>query len=394
MISIIWLLRASLLSIFMLMGRSIELNAKGGLGIDINTTNGAYSVFVDNLIWLQSSDYALTIDRISHKSSSTLRLLETKQINGSDQNFGEFNGLNLTWRSTKGTKTTFITSFRAFKDIQAISFDQYFPDGVNGTKSGANTNVGSAFPSFLRKSSSPIDCHGKDWCVHLGMYCAGNNRVQVYQGNDTLDACKMKCAANPNCNCLSFATTPKKADANCRLYEHVDSLERSGSGYNAYVRGDLRTVVTNDNLMAMWYSHTFPRSTVTTWHGGDELPGGINGGTPLILFNESLRTVILSPLQNFMASGHDQTNMTISAGLFASIEDYPTAFSHSSILFGGYGITKTMMGWGDLLLKKGNKQRTPLPHPTDLSLNMLGYWTDNGAWYHYFIEPKKKLQNK
>ena len=35
------------------------------------------------------------------------------------------------------------------------------------------------------------------------------------------------------------------------------------------------------------------------------------------------------------------------------------------------------------MLKTGGKSRTQLQHPTDRSLTSLGYWTDNGAWYHY-----------
>ena len=38
---------------------------------------------------------------------------------------------------------------------------------------------------------------------------------------------------------------------------------------------------------------------------------------------------------------------------------------------------------GDRMLKTGGKSRTQLQHPTDRSLTSLGYWTDNGAWYHY-----------
>ena len=41
-----------------------------------------------------------------------------------------------------------------------------------------------------------------------------------------------------------------------------------------------------------------------------------------------------------------------------------------------------MLEWGAMLLQRGGKTPTPYPHPTDMSLNALGYWTDNGAWYH------------
>ena len=37
-----------------------------------------------------------------------------------------------------------------------------------------------------------------------------------------------------------------------------------------------------------------------------------------------------------------------------------------------------------MLLARTGKTRTNYAnHPTDLSLTHIGYWTDNGAWYHY-----------
>ena len=72
---------------------------------------------------------------------------------------------------------------------------------------------------------------------------------------------------------------------------------------------------------------------------------------------------------------------TISAsGLLASVEQIPEKFSHPTVLVGGRGVSSALMDWGDVLLAKGGKRRTPLDHPTDKSLTHIGYWTDNGAW--------------
>jgi hypothetical protein len=48
------------------------------------------------------------------------------------------------------------------------------------------------------------------------------------------------------------------------------------------------------------------------------------------------------------------------------------------------------MAWGDLLLAKGNKVRTPID--ADFQTNYLSAWTDNGAYYYYNTEPGKNYE--
>ena len=102
------------------------------------------------------------------------------------------------------------------------------------------------------------------------------------------------------------------------------------------------------------------------------------GGGPVVV-----RAVALAPLGNFMASGISSNRGISALGLLASVATVPAGFTHASVLVASTGVVGTLHTLGDRLLKKGGKTRTALPHPTDLSLNTLGYWTDNGAWYHY-----------
>lgn len=150
--------------------------------------------------------------------------------------------------------------------------------------------------------------------------------------------------------------------------------------------------------------------------------GGVQGGVPLVLYKNAssgsgLRSVVMSPLDNFMAAtiaspephlfGNGGGNIS-AAGLFASVTEIPAGYTHPTVLVGAHGgPTPALLAWGDILLANTGKTRTNYAnHPTDLSLTHIGYWTgairstsmawadlpvsnspcadaDNGAWYHY-----------
>jgi len=71
------------------------------------------------------------------------------------------------------------------------------------------------------------------------------------------------------------------------------------------------------------------------------------------------------------------------SGIISRFPSYPKGYTHQTVLFLGDGVGQAVLAWGDVLLERSGKTRTLLDHPHDLSLTDLGYWTDNGAWYHY-----------
>ena len=101
----------------------------------------------------------------------------------------------------------------------------------------------------------------------------------------------------------------------------------------------------------------------------------------------AMRSAVLSPLSNLMAAGAALPSRGTrgaaavgALGVLGSVARYPAGFTHQAVLTAGLRPTAAIMAWGDVLLARGGKTRTELPHPTDISLNTLGYWTDNGAW--------------
>ena len=125
-----------------------------------------------------------------------------------------------------------------------------------------------------------------------------------------------------------------------------------------------------------------------------DFQGGIAGGVPLVLYKkatggtgDALRSVVMSPLDNFMAAtiaspephlfAHSRAKKISAAGLFASVTEIPAGYTHPTVLVGAHGgPTPALMAWGDVLLASTGKTRTNYAnHPTDLSLTHIGYWT-------------------
>eukprot|EP00927_Polykrikos_kofoidii_P079596 TRINITY_DN76385_c0_g1_i1.p1 TRINITY_DN76385_c0_g1~~TRINITY_DN76385_c0_g1_i1.p1 ORF type:complete len:790 (-),score=106.47 TRINITY_DN76385_c0_g1_i1:72-2441(-) len=108
---------------------------------------------------------------------------------------------------------------------------------------------------------------------------------------------------------------------------------------------------------------------------------GRQGGSPLMLYDEeTMRTVITSQLTR-MKTGEIDCSGALAFGVKSSLDSIPADFSASWVLHAGIGVARTMEGWGDVLLSAGGKRRVGV-YEDDI-VGSLGYWTDNGAYYHY-----------
>jgi hypothetical protein len=108
--------------------------------------------------------------------------------------------------------------------------------------------------------------------------------------------------------------------------------------------------------------------------------------SPWVFFDASGNTFVLSPASDFMVA---QTSLdsdgTIACGINRNISFLPQGFSHQTLLVFGKGIGRTFSGWGSALLDLQGKSR--IANDADVTLESLGYWTDNGAYYYYRYEP-------
>lgn len=108
--------------------------------------------------------------------------------------------------------------------------------------------------------------------------------------------------------------------------------------------------------------------------------GGYQGG-PLALFDNSLNTVVLSPLSFFLSAitNLNSTDNVLITGVQGKVLSIPEGFSFDYILYLGEGVNDAVMGWGDILLTRYGKVRNP---PTiSTVVQYLGYSTT--AYYFY-----------
>ncbi|KAL0489137.1 hypothetical protein AKO1_013847, partial [Acrasis kona] len=142
--------------------------------------------------------------------------------------------------------------------------------------------------------------------------------------------------------------------------------------------------VDNVNVLSFWEV----MSQAEMHHSLKEFRGGINGGSPLVLFDQQLNTLVISPLSNFKVGYISKPKVLggdVGSGIQGNVKSIPKNFKHETIIHVGTGITKTVLEWGSILLKKGGKAPTTV-ESSDIAIKTLGYWTDNGAYYYYLTE--------
>ncbi|XP_067661072.1 uncharacterized protein [Haliotis asinina] len=125
---------------------------------------------------------------------------------------------------------------------------------------------------------------------------------------------------------------------------------------------------------------------------------GIESG-PLALFDrqKTANTLIISPASRFMSSSQwRQDNSTggdnVYWGTMGGVENVPLGVETSFILFyGNQGINKAFVSWGQILQRLHGRSDHFVK--SDFTINYLGYWTDNGAYYYYLTEKGKNYQD-
>lgn len=137
----------------------------------------------------------------------------------------------------------------------------------------------------------------------------------------------------------------------------------------------------SEDLACFAYHGIFPQLHPCTLSNYSE---SHQGGTPWVVYNASntsLPMLVLAPL-NYPKAQHMASSATvIGAGVKATCEIIPAGWSQKFVLSAGYGINDGMMAWGDRMLKFTGKKRTDLYR--DRILSTIGFWTDNGGYYHY-----------
>ena len=112
---------------------------------------------------------------------------------------------------------------------------------------------------------------------------------------------------------------------------------------------------------------------------------------PLVVYdskNGRLPALVISPLTNPKAQHFTSDADTFGAGVKSSVTSIPSGWTQTFILSAGFGINDATMKWGDHVLAFTNKTRPDFY--LDQTHSTIGFWTDNGGYYHYSTGTDKK----
>ena len=100
-------------------------------------------------------------------------------------------------------------------------------------------------------------------------------------------------------------------------------------------------------------------------------------------YTHGIPMVVFSPLNQPMAHHMAASDTFIGAGIKATVTEIPAGWSQMFIMSAALGIHDGMMAWGDRMLKFTGKPRANMY--LDQTHSTIGFWTDNGGFYHYSL---------
>ena len=80
-------------------------------------------------------------------------------------------------------------------------------------------------------------------------------------------------------------------------------------------------------------------------------------------------------------------------GISGNVSSIPAHFRLQTIMAASRGVGTSMRNWGELLRKTYHKQDYATSRAKDVTLQYLGYTTDNGAYYYYNTVPGLNYQD-
>jgi hypothetical protein len=177
-----------------------------------------------------------------------------------------------------------------------------------------------------------------------------------------------------------------------RGYAHWDSWYYPDQQAQASQTPEQRTIERTRKLLV---APGFPSPLFGGWNSSTLLPEGIGGTGVNCIFNEDATTsVVLSPLNNFMAWSHTSPAPGIlSHGIMGNVTEIPSGFHLQTLMFIGDGINSAMSDWGTLLREAYGKPDLLSARAKDVTLQYLGFNTDNGAYYYYNTVPGMNYQD-
>jgi len=344
------------------------------LKVAVNLEDGSFDVTLDGQQWLSGSEHR--VGSLSN-SGGDLVLVGTDQSEGDDE-LGKYTATTLKW-ADKADQTEILmhASFREYVgDSGMIVFEQFFPKDVDLTSKGdSGLAAGTLFPSFSRGRTF----QDAQWTCQDGQGGSGASQQFKATADNSEAACGALCTSTVGC--LAFDFTSRSKSDSCRLFD--SKISRMGDGGSDNRRYCGMSGVQGP-LDCFAYHGTFPQMHACNLASYSESK---MGGSPLVLYNSSdsrLPMTVFSPLNQPMAHHMASADAFIGAGVKATVEKIPAGWSQLFLLSASAGINDGMMAWGDRMLAYTGRPRVDNRYLDD-SHGGIGFWTDNGGYYHYSI---------
>ena len=359
------------------------------LGLTVDTTDGTFAITHDGHAWLTGGE--VMVGGLA-ASAGELKLASTGTSAGTDA-LGAYAATTLRWADAKDAAAAVMmeTSFRTYAaDASAIVFEQSFPGGLGADPAPhahrraestnmcrvvtqANVALTKSIDKYDAWTPAPANTTATTttYVEHKGDYCDAGHKW-AYTADVDQAACQAKCA-QLDCTCFDFTGSAPPAPAPKSL--------AARTVFPGFTRGTAATAA-SDALDAFGYHGVFPALKATTVGAYRE---SHQGGAPLAIYdskNASLPATVFSPLALPKAHHMASSKSFFGAGVKATATAIPAGHSQTFLLVAGVGVTKTFQAWGDRMLASAGKARVDNRYK-DTTHGTIGFWTDNGGYYHY-----------
>lgn len=376
------------------------------LDLSLDNSTGAFTVSLDGKPFLTGGNEYMANWKTA-SAGDLVQVAPAAPLSGYSSDFGaSFTGTVLSWgakpsASQSGaadgsTSVLMQTEFRVY-DTQPglITFDQVFPnevvnnqtaeaeyrsrqepnrlqDNMNECRVVTQKNVGlttsvSGYSAFTPHSGKDGQKTGRQYDEHKAKYCDDSHKW-AYTANVNHTMCQAKCD-ELSCTCFDVAgKTPTPAGD-----------VRSQSIFPSFAR----TSPTGKDLDVFAYHGVFPSIHLTTLSG---YASSSEGGAPVVVYDaddSELPMVVFSPVNSPKAQHMSSTGNYFGAGVKSRVEVTPAGWTQRFVLSAGKGIHDGMMNWGDRMLNVSGHRQKRANMYRDQTHSTIGFWTDNGGYYHY-----------
>jgi hypothetical protein len=299
-------------------------------------SDGSYAISVHGRVWFNSGPTFVNYQGQQYTTTNQSLTLGSLENSGGTDKLGEYKETKLTW-NLKGQTLKFESNIQVYASKAAIVFEQVFPDGIAETGYNKDNfqNLLTSFPSVLMREPLPSSSNI-------------NGQPPAEKGYVTFDG--------------------------------------------RFLEGS----------KAAMFSSTQPDGPLPDYDGSA-------AGGPCVIFDKTMETnVVFSAFDQFMAASmgkeliqvNNTNTLALETGIMGGVTSVPAGFSYKSIMKLGTdrslpGTTGAVKEWGDLMMGYYGKKSVYDDKATrdkDISLNKLGFSTDNGAFYYGHTEPRKNYQ--